>query len=60
MTVPPKAEREATKMYRVRWAGYHTSWEKWRVDGAIGSALETWEPARNVSKEELAAWAASQ
>lgn len=52
-----QSSTKATKMYKVRWAGYHASWERWRVDGAVGSPLETWEPARNVSQEDLAAWA---
>ena len=32
----------------VRWEGYHHSWEQWRIRGLVGTALETWEPRRNV------------
>ena len=32
--------------YLVRWAGYHPTWEAWRVagQGQPGDPLQTWEP----------------
>ena len=32
--------------YLVRWVGYEPSWERWRIHGEEGTALETWEPLR--------------
>ena len=29
----------------VRWAGYHPSWEPWRMTGAVGDPIDTWEKA---------------
>lgn len=36
--------------YLVRWQGYHPSWEAWRLPGrgAIGSPIESWEPASHL------------
>ena len=43
--------------FLVRWAGYQPAWEAWRVHGAIGSPVETWEPFRMVKNTEaLEAW----
>lgn len=45
----------------VRWQGYHASWEAWRISGARGSPLETWEPLCHVRRcEAYAAWEARQ
>lgn len=44
------------KEYLVQWAGYHPSWEVWRVNGPggeVGSPLLTWEPA-NALKQTVA------
>ena len=37
---------------KVRWSGYDPScsWEAWRISGAVGSPLETWEPLRLVCR----------
>lgn len=34
----------------MKWAGYHPSWERWRVTGlgAPGEPLQTWEPLKNI------------
>lgn len=46
--------------YLVEWAGYHPSWEAWRVNGpggAVGTPLLTWEPSRALKETEaLQAW----
>ena len=36
--------------YLVRWAGYHPSWEAWRIRGNVGEPVETWEPRSHVSR----------
>ena len=47
----------ARKWYLVRWSGYDTSWEQWRIHGEVGSPLETWEPQVNVWRTEAySAW----
>ena len=38
----------ARNWYLVRWQGYDPTWEAWRIDGEVGSPLETWEPEMNV------------
>ena len=43
------AERSGPKPYLVRWAGYHASWETWRVTGEVGDPVETWEPQQTVA-----------
>lgn len=48
--------------FRVRWKGYHPSWERWRVEGLgeAGDPLETWEPLKHLKQTEaLIAWRAS-
>ena len=43
--------------YRVRWAGYRPSWEKWRVSGEVGGPIETWEPRLHLEgSEALVLW----
>lgn len=46
--------------YLVEWAGYHPSWEAWRMNGpggAVGSPLQTWEPAQALrGTEALLIW----
>lgn len=37
---------------RVRWRGYHPSWEAWRISGNIGDPVETWEPTSQVRRTE--------
>ena len=45
--------------YRVRWRGYDPSWEAWRISGAVGTPIETWEPERGVrDTEALLEWRA--
>jgi hypothetical protein len=47
----------ALSWFLVRWEGYHHSWEIWRIQGRVGSPLETWEPFQNVKgTEALSAW----
>lgn len=36
----------------VRWAGYHPSWEPWRVTGAVGDPVETWEAVATVRRTQ--------
>lgn len=43
------AERSGPKPYLVRWAGYHPSWEAWRVAGVEGDPVETWERRATVA-----------
>ena len=44
----------------VRWAGYHPSWEEYRIHDHVGTPLETWEPLKNVRHcTELAKFRAS-
>ena len=38
--------------FLVRWAGYHASWEAWRVSGVVGSPVETWEQLRILKNTE--------
>ena len=40
----------------VRWAGYHHTWEPWRVTGAVGDPVETWEPEVTVRNTEAPGW----
>ena len=43
--------------YKVRWAGYHATWEQWRIEGEVGSPIVTWEPYRTVRcTEALQEW----
>ena len=45
---------ERGKWALVRWAGYHPSWEAWRISGAVGSPVETWEEVRKL--KQTTAW----
>ena len=46
---------------KVRWQGYHPSWEEWRIEVEVGSPLETWEPWKRMkTKEACAIWTAAQ
>ena len=40
--------------YLVTWAGYHPSWEAWRLQGlgAVGDPVATWEPWSKVKSTE--------
>jgi hypothetical protein len=40
--------------YLIRWAGYHPSWEAWRIMGEPGTPICTWAVARDVENTE--AW----
>ncbi|KAL1521945.1 hypothetical protein AB1Y20_021593 [Prymnesium parvum] len=45
---------------KVRWLGYHPSWEVWRVEGEPGTPIDTWEPRRKVKRTAAyAAWTAA-
>lgn len=45
------------KHYLVRWAGYHHTWEPWRVTGAVGDPVETWEKEATVrNTEAMVVW----
>ena len=49
--------------YLVLWAGYHPSWEQWRMagSGVPGDPIESWEPWENVEGTvALTAWEARQ
>lgn len=39
--------------FKVRWANYHPSHEAWRKWGAVGTPIETWEPARNIKGTQV-------
>jgi hypothetical protein len=43
----------AGKWFKVRWANYHPSHEAWRKWGAVGTPIETWEPARNIKGTQV-------
>ena len=46
-----------SRWFLVKWAGYHPSWEAWRVHGEVGTALETCEPLKGLlGTEALASW----
>ena len=47
---------KAKVWYKVRWQGYHPSWEAWRIEGQPGDPVITWEPEKNVIDSE-AMWA---
>lgn len=40
------------RYYLVRWAGYHPTWEPWRIQGDVGTAIETWEPWEKLKETE--------
>jgi hypothetical protein len=45
--------------FLMRWAGYHATWEAWRLpgDGEAGDPVSTWEPLAHVQgTEALASW----
>lgn len=49
--------QEQRGWFLVRWAGYHPSWEAWRITGEVGSPVETWEQERVVRRTEaMTAW----
>ena len=55
------ATGRAITWYRVRWAGYDSAWEAWRIEGEVGEPLVTWEPLVNVRHTEaLARWEEQQ
>ena len=55
------ASGRAISWYRVRWSGYDSSWEAWRIEGAVGEPLVTWEPLVNVRHTEaMQRWQAQQ
>ncbi|KAL1520391.1 hypothetical protein AB1Y20_021977 [Prymnesium parvum] len=46
---------------KVRWAGYHPSWEAWRLEGEPGTPIKTWERRKTVKMTQAyAAWTAAQ
>ena len=49
-----RTEGKARMWVLVRWEGYHASWEAWRIQGEVGTPLETWEPIANVRNTQ--AW----
>ena len=56
-----RTQGKAKTWVLVRWAGYEPDWERWRIQGAVGTALETWEPISVVWRTEAwAAWCALQ
>ena len=51
------------RQLKVRWSGYHPSWEKFRLpgDGEAGDAVSTWEPASGLTKTDAyKAWEEQQ
>ena len=51
------------RRFRVRWEGYHPSWERWRVPGLglPGEPLQTWEPLKLMrDTEALQQWRGGQ
>lgn len=56
--------RPQRREYLVEWAGYHPSWEAWRMNGpggAVGTPLQTWEPAKALAgTEALQRWLEAQ
>jgi hypothetical protein len=46
------ATRVTEAVYLVRWAGYHESWEAWRLDGDVGDPVSTWEPESYLEETE--------
>ena len=55
------ATGRAITWYRVRWAGYDSAWEAWRIEGEVGEPLVTWEPLVNVRHTEaLTRWEQQQ
>jgi hypothetical protein len=40
------------RWFLVEWKGYSPSWEKWRVQGEVGSPIATWEPLRRMSRTQ--------
>ena len=51
------------RQLKVRWSGYHPSWEKFRLpgDGEAGDAVSTWEPASGLAKTDAyKAWEEQQ
>lgn len=57
ITGEKKGKGKGQTMYLVRWAGYHETWEPWRLSGQPGDPIETWEPAQRLRETEaLHAW----
>ena len=51
----------ARMWYLVRWEGYEVEWEAWRIQGEVGSPVETWEPLSHVRHTEaFRKWQAAQ
>ena len=52
-----KIVEEQRGWFLVQWAGYHPSWEAWRLSGEVGSPVQTWEQLRAVrNTEALRRW----
>ncbi len=50
-----------SRWFLVRWAGYQPDWEPYRVRGAPGTPVETWEPLRGVrATNALRDWEAAK
>ena len=43
---------ESGRWVLVQWAGYHPSWEVWRISGEMGDPVRTWEPTSKMKKTE--------
>ena len=51
----------AKSYYLVQWAGYHETWEPWRISGEVGDPIETWEPeAAVINTEAMISWRAEK
>lgn len=52
-----KIVAEQRGWYLVEWAGYHESWEAWRISGEVGTPIQTWEQLRTLKNTEaLRSW----
>jgi hypothetical protein len=48
---------KAKAYFLVEWAGYHPTWEAWRIMGRVGDPIATWETLAVVKNTEaLTAW----
>ena len=48
---------KAKAYFLVQWAGYHPSWEAWRITGLVGEPVATWETLAVVKNTEaLTKW----
>lgn len=57
MIMQQRVRGRKSRNFLVRWAGYHPSWEQWRVSGVAGEPVDTWETYATVSHTQaLVEW----